>query len=272
MYLFPQPREFVEKGLLSKYIHGESITEFTEELSAAMGRRSFEEWVSLLSYGGQVAAHITCSKYENILVCTSYDNSKSTVITDKNDKYNISSDAGTHMFPIVWKRMECAGNVYVTKPSVTSSIFEKGYEALGVKTLRVDDYYHIDHPRPYNIINAPVAKFDAVVLLTPKKINPNNNKFKITEIKKDFARYCKEDFDIITLFEPDYNTQIVGSKKKKTSDVIKFTSAQINPNNYEDKYRDIKYDVTGKRHVVQSIGYFNLQRFYNKVVNQFRIF
>lgn len=272
MYLFPQPREFVEKGLLSKYIHGETITEFTEELSAAMGKRSFEEWVALLSYGGQVAAHITCSKYKNILVCTSYDSSKSSVITDTNDNYNISSDAGTHMFPIVWKRMECAGNVYVTKPSVTSSIFEKGYEALGVKTIRVDDYYHIDHPKPFNLINAPQEKFDAVILLTPKRINNNNKKFKTEEVKKDFAKYCTTDFEIITLFAPDCDIQIVGSKKKKTSDVIQFTSSQINPNNYENKFREVKFDVTGKRHVIQSVGYFNLQRFYNKVVNQFRIF
>ena len=272
MYLFPQPREFTEKGLRSKYIHSQSITEFTEELSAAMGKRSFEEWVALLTYGGQTAAHITCAKYNNILVCTSFDSTKSSVITDKNDNYNISSDAGTHMFPIVWKRMECAGNIYVTKPSSGNSLFERGYEALDVRTIRVDDYYHIDHPQPYNLTGAPSDKFDAVVILTPKKINPNNRKFKIAEVRKDFARYCKEDFDIITLFEPDCDTTIIGTKKKKTSEVIQLTSSQINPNDYEEKYREIKYDVTGKRQVIQSVGYFNLQRFYNKVVNQFRIF
>lgn len=274
MYLFPQPMRLNEDGgVNSGYIHGDAIDTFTNQLSETMGERDFEEWVALLTYGGQAAAHLLCAGYNNILFCTSYDSNESEALTDGRDaKWDIKGDTGAHMLPIVWKRMNCAGNFFVTMPKRPRSVFEKAYESLGVQTITVDDYYHIDHPKPVKLRAHPSDGFDAVVLLTPKRISARNRKFNVEEVKKDFAKYCKPDFDLITFFEPDNGITLVGEKKVKTAQTIRFTSAQINPARFEQNLRQEKMDVTGAIQVVQSIGYFNLRRFYNKVVQQFRIF
>lgn len=273
MYLFPQPTRLTEnRGVTSAYINGDAIDEFVDRLNKSMGNRRFEEWIALLTFGGQVAAHILCAGYKNILVCTSYDNNDSGILTDADDDYNITGQEGVHMFPIIWKRMNIAGNIYVTMPPHTPSVFEKGYKEFNVPTIPVDQHYYIDYPHKYKLKAAPVDKFDAVVLLTPKRISAVNQKFKIEEVRKDFADYCKEDFDIITFFEPDCGISIIGSKKSKIRDILSFTSSQINPATYESKLKRTVTDVTGTKSVVQAVGYFNLRRFYNAVVNRFRIY
>lgn len=272
MYLFRQPRRLIneDSGVQSAVINGELVDNFTNTLSELMGERTFDEWVALMSYGGFAAAHLLCAGYNSILFCTSYDSNENNELTDVSNNHDIVSDTGTHMIPIIWKRMGCAGDLYVTKPkSRPDSIFEKAYRHYNVDFSGVDDYYHIDSPNPYKVNAHPEDMFDAVVLLTPKRISALNNKFKIEDVKKDFAKFCKPNFDLITFFEPDCDITFTGKKSPKTKRVVSFTAPQVNTHNtlqWHTYYED------NKKIVERPVGSGNLSNFYAKVVKQFRIY
>lgn len=276
MYLFRQPRRLIngESGVnvQSAIINGKLVRDFTERLSELMGERKFEEWVALMTYGGYAAAHILCAGYNRILFCTSYDSNENDELTDTSDNYNISGDTGAHMIPIIWNRMGCAGDMYVTKPyGRPDSIFEKAYKDFPIYFTRVDDYYHIDSPKPYKVSSHPEDLFDAVVLLTPKRISSLNNKFKVEDVKKDFAKFCKPNFDLITLFEPDCGITLVGEKNPRTRSVIHFTAPQV-VSNFDDSLYSTHIDENGVKIISRPLGSKNLSNFYAKVVKQFRIF
>jgi hypothetical protein len=276
MYLFPQPTRLTDRGVQSKHIFGEAIDEFIDTLSEAMNHKSnrmFEDYVALTTFGSQIASHMVLAGYSNILVCTSFEHNTETILVDGDDRKNVSEVVGAHMFPLVWKRLNCEGTVSITRPrSAKASVFDKAYDALGVISVPCDEYYYLDNPAPMRLDRTETPKYDAVVIIEPRRINPSNRKFRIEEIKKDFASHCTSDFDIITLFAPGSGVQILGSKSRKTKEIINKAAAHVHPVKFEENLsKNLSKDVTGRTQITQPIGYFNLRRFYNKVVKQFRI-
>ncbi len=153
-----------------------------------------------------IEAMLTLMNYKRILVVTSYEDSKYSALTDEG--FNPVLHAGDHMLPIVHHYNNNDSKMYVTKVKSGESIYSQLYEKFDISSVNVDSYYTLGS----EFKTKTTVKFDAVVLLGTEA--RQMGKYQASDIKKVFAPYCKEEFDLIDIYRGEART-LRGVKKEK---------------------------------------------------------
>lgn len=164
-----------------------------------------EDITTLITDGSVVDGMLTLSGYQNILVVTSFE---STDYTGKlrDYRYRPIKSAGDHMLPLVHKFNESEGNLYVTKVRNSKNFYTDLYDRFDIASVDVDSYFRLDG----DLKMKTDVKFDAVVLLGSESYK--KGKFSASDVKKKFAKYCTEDFDLIDVYRNDRRTLSGGTK------------------------------------------------------------
>lgn len=153
-----------------------------------------------------IDAMLTLMNYKRILVVTSYEDSKYSGLTDA--QFYPISHAGDHMLPLVHHYNNNDSKVYVTKVKNGESMYSQLYDKFDISSVNVDSYYTLGS----EFKTKTTVKFDAVVLLGTEA--QQMGKYQVNDIKKVFAPYCKEEFDLIDIYRGEART-LRGLKKEK---------------------------------------------------------
>lgn len=177
-----------------------------------------EDLTSLITDASVIDGMLTLSGYQNILVVTSFE-SKDYTGKLRDRRYRPIKSAGDHMLPIVHKFNESAGNIYVTKVRNSENYYTELYERFNIPSVDVDSYFKLDGD--FKIKTN--VKFDAVVLLGSESYK--QGKFNASDVKKKFARYCVDDFDLIDVYRASANC---GPNRRKLKGGTKSIDTQRN--------------------------------------------
>ena len=168
-----------------------------------------EDITTLITDGSVVDGMLTLSGYQNILVVTSFESSDYTGKL-RDYRYRPIKSAGDHMLPLVHKFNESEGNLYVTKVRNSKNFYTDLYDRFDIASVDVDSYFRLDG----DLKMKTDVKFDAVVLLGSESYK--KGKFNASEVKKKFAKYCVNDFDLIDVYRNDRRTLKGGTKSIDT--------------------------------------------------------
>lgn len=197
---------------------------------------------TLLTDGCVVDGMLTLSGYQNILVVTSFENGMYDRLRD--NRYRAIKSAGDHMMPIIHKVNGSEGNIYVTKVRNSENYYEKLYQEFDIPFVEVDSYFRLDGD--FKISTS--VKFDAVVLLGCESFK--RGKFSASDIKKKFARYCVEGFDLIDVYRND-RRKITGGTKSIDTQLSKMienvntpkkvydVNTKVNERDFDEEFGDV---------------------------------
>ena len=107
-----------------------------------------------------------------------------------------------HFAPVWQKLLTCPLNLYVAMPP-GNSLFHYLYGQYGVKMVSASKQYTLGENvfSGYTIDVPSNIKFDAVMLLNHDRPDEGLT-YKASDIKKDFAQYCKPNFVLQDLYSP----------------------------------------------------------------------
>jgi len=185
------------------------ITNFGATLRIEMmddGRINNKALQSIFIGGCIYDAFLVIKDYKNILVVPSWvDNPEARLNRlTQGDKYSFLpyGGSGIHSFPLIHFYNQCNAKLNIACVRNGQSFFDHLYESYAgisnrINTLRCDTEYvlgddeWVKRLKGHNL----EEKYDAVVLLDVP--HHNGEKYKGSELKKDFAHLCVDDFDLI---------------------------------------------------------------------------
>lgn len=190
-----QPVGFIDDKFTSRLVSRTEKHELVENIKTHT-RLDYKNLVNMITQASLIDAMIVAGNYKNILVVTSIETS---------DLTNIS--AGDHLFPIVHKVNKSIGEIYVTTPRSSNSVYTKMYNAFDINSIQCDACFTLDD-KSFKIRTN--VKFDAVVLLgTISRLKGKSLNGKI--VKKLFEPYCETTFDLIDVYRGN-TRMLVGGK------------------------------------------------------------
>lgn len=184
---------------------------------------------------------ITCGGYSNILVVTSFEDKHYDRIRDRN--YRPVNSAGDHLLPIVHSKNESFGNMYVTMPRNADNYMKPLYDAYGINQIPTDSYFRLDGEFK---IKTDV-EFDCVVLLGCESYK--KGKFKLSDIKKKFAKYCIQNFDLIDVHRNlESDRTIIGNEQDVSNHIERMIQCVNTPTKIYDQRRRVAKHMDNHRH------------------------
>ena len=133
-----------------------------------------------------------------------YDRDYTTIpyLNDRGDVFCPTHGIVQHFAPVWQKLLDCPLNLYVAMPP-GNSLFHYLYEQYGVKTVSASKQYTLgENVFSGYTINVPSnVKFDAVILLNQYRPDEGLT-YKASDIKQDFAQYCKSNFVLQDAYTP----------------------------------------------------------------------
>lgn len=133
-----------------------------------------------------------------------YDRDYTTIpyLNDRSDVFCPTHGIVQHFGPVWQKLLDCPLNLYVAMPP-GNSLFHYLYEQYGVKTVSASKQYTLgENVFSGYTINVPSnVKFDAVILLNQYRPDEGLT-YKASDIKQDFAQYCKSNFVLQDAYTP----------------------------------------------------------------------
>ena len=165
---------------------------------------SHTDIITMVTDASIVDGMIASSGYDNILVLPSFRDDQYTRLTGPD--FIPEKSVGDHILPIVHERSGSQGNIYVAQPKV-GNFFNELYEKCEINLIDIDEWFVVDSIAFRIKTN---IKFDAVVLLGNESYK--KGKFKACDVKKKFAKYCTEDFDLIDVYRGSCR-QLTGPKR-----------------------------------------------------------
>lgn len=191
-----QPKDTTTSNIINKATK-DSLMESLSLISSFNNKRvEYNDFVTLVTDASLLDGLLTSTGYQNILVVTSFEDSKYDRLRDRN--YRAVKSAGDHLLPFVHKINESDGNMVVTMPVGADNYMRPLIDEMGIDTIDIDSYWRID--QDFKIKTD--VKFDAVVLLGCEA--SISGKYKANDIKAKFAKYCTGNFDLIDV---NRNTQ-----------------------------------------------------------------
>ena len=133
-----------------------------------------------------------------------YDRDYTTIpyLNTKSDAFCPTHGLVQHFAPVWQKLLNCPLNLYAAMPP-GNSLFHYLYGQYGVKMVSASKQYTLGESvfSGYTIDVPSDVKFDAVVLLNHYRPDEGIT-YKASDIKKDFAQYCKPNFLLQDLYTP----------------------------------------------------------------------
>ena len=133
-----------------------------------------------------------------------YDRDYTTIpyLNTKSDEFCPTHGLVQHFAPVWQKLLNCPLNLYAAMPP-GNSLFHYLYGQYGVKMVSASKQYTLGESvfSGYTIDVPSDVKFDAVVLLNHYRPDEGIT-YKASDIKKDFAQYCKPNFLLQDLYTP----------------------------------------------------------------------
>ena len=133
-----------------------------------------------------------------------YDRDYTTIpyLNERSDVFCPTHTLVQHFSPVWQKLLTCPLNLYVAMPP-GDSLFHYLYSQYNVKTLSASKQYALgENVFSGYTINVPSnLKFDAVMLLNHYRPDEGMT-YKASDIKKDFAHYCKPNFVLQDTYSP----------------------------------------------------------------------
>ena len=133
-----------------------------------------------------------------------YDRDYTTIpyLNERTDIFCPTHSLVQHFSPVWQKLLDCPLNLYVAMPP-GDSLFHFLYGEYGVKMVSASKQYALGENvfSGYTIDVPSGVKFDAVVLLNHYRPDEGMT-FKASDIKKDFAQYCKPNFVLQDVYTP----------------------------------------------------------------------
>ena len=133
-----------------------------------------------------------------------YDRDYTTIpyLNTKSDEFFPTHGLVQHFAPVWQKLLNCPLNLYAAMPP-GNSLFHYLYGQYGVKMVSASKQYTLGESvfSGYTIDVPSDVKFDAVVLLNHYRPDEGIT-YKASDIKKDFAQYCKPNFLLQDLYTP----------------------------------------------------------------------
>jgi len=133
-----------------------------------------------------------------------YDRDYTTIpyLNERTDIFCPTHSLVQHFSPVWQKLLDCPLNLYVAMPP-GDSLFHFLYGEYGVKMVSASKQYALGENvfSGYTIDVPSDVKFDAVVLLNHDR-PAEGLTYKASDIKKDFAQYCKPNFVLQDLYSP----------------------------------------------------------------------
>ena len=214
-----------------QYLNLKTLTEYTNDLHTRLKIYcdTHASWLDpdalpnniiarVMLRGGQMPHHMLLSLANtvggnNVLVIPNWNDRKHnhlynrdyTTIPYLNDRTDVFCPTHTlvqHFAPIWQKLLTCPLNLYAAMPP-GNSLFHYLYGEYGVKMVSAPKQYTLGENvfSGYTIDVPSDVKFDAVVLLNHYRPDEGMT-FKASDIKKDFAQYCKPNFVLQDLYSP----------------------------------------------------------------------
>lgn len=123
-------------------------------------------------------------------------------LNEKTDIYCPTQSLVQHFGPIWQKLLNCPLNLYAAMPP-GDSLFHYLYGHYKVKTINSSKQYALGENvfSGYTIDVPSDVKFDAVILLNHDRPDEGLT-YKASDIKKDFAQYCKSEFVLQDAYTP----------------------------------------------------------------------
>ena len=133
-----------------------------------------------------------------------YDRDYTTIpyLNERSDVFCPTHTLVQHFSPVWQKLLNCPLNLYVAMPP-GNSLFHFLYAKYGVKMLNASKQYTLGENvfSGYSIDVPSNLKFDAVALLNHYRPDEGMT-YKASDIKKDFAHYCKPNFVLQDAYTP----------------------------------------------------------------------
>jgi len=202
-----QPKNSIENTIVNLATKEKLLEDFRDSVPKFQGKDTkFSDITTLVTDASILDGMIATSGYQNILVVPSFQDHEYSRLRDRN--YRPINSAGDHLFPVVHMINETHGNLYVAQPKV-GNIFTEIYEKYDVNMIRSDSWFKIDSS--FKMPKTDV-KFDAVVLLGNEGIKRGS--FRAQDVKKKFAKYCTDNFQLVDVYRGDLRKLNGGSKEK----------------------------------------------------------
>lgn len=206
MFLYKvHPKELATKGGVNgvrynivKQAVKESFMQQVQTVFSEYGAKNYrgKEIIALVGDAVNAEALLTYKGYKNVLVVTSFEDSHyAEGLT--NGSFIPYRSAGHHMLPVINHFNKSSANITVTRVKSAPSIYSTLYDSLGIDSVDLDEYFHLDIP--FKIKNNGDRKYDAVVLLGNEGAL-KSGKFNVANVKKKFDKYCVDDWQLIDIY------------------------------------------------------------------------
>lgn len=260
-----QPRNATQNNI----IHAMTKKELMNDLGliSSINNKSLEyaDFVTLVTDASIVDGLITCGGYSNILVVTSFDDKDYERIRDRN--YRPVLSAGDHLLPIVHSKNESFGNMYVTVTKNADNYMKPIYDKYEVNTIETDYYFKLDTDFK---IKTDVT-FDCVVLLGSE--SNKKGKYKISDIKKKFAKYCIPNFDLIDVYRNvKEDRKITGGTQDISNHVERMIECVNTPNKVYDRTTRVVPEAGYMKNMRNQLMYYRLALNLEKVNEYYKVY
>ena len=229
---------------------------------------------SMMLGGAIYDAFVAIRGYKNVLVVPSWtdkpsDRKVNILTTNHENGYLPYGGSGVHCFPLVHKYNETDGKLTVATVHNGQSFFEFLYKQFAttcdtLNIARTDDNYILGMDN-YKVKGIPEEKFDAVILLDVPHYK--NEKFKASEIKKDFAHMCTEGFELVQFNSSEkLGDRIIGRK-----DILETIQQIINTCTPDELKKEI-IDVVGTKELrLRTVEHQAFKQQINNLISKIRV-
>jgi len=225
----------------------------------------YADFVTLVTDASIVDGLLTSAGYGNILVVTSFEDKNYEKIRDRN--YRPVLSAGDHLLPVVHTKNQSQGNIYVTMTKNADNYMKPIYDKYDINTLDVDSYFRIDGDFR---IKTDIL-FDCVVLLGCESYK--KGKFKSSDIKKKFAKYCNPDFDLVDVYRNvEEPRKITGGTKDITQHIERMIECVNTPSKVYDRTTRVVPEANYMRNMRNQLMYYRLALNLEKVNEYYRVY
>lgn len=215
-----QPKNSNENTLVNLSTKEKVVDDIRDSIPKYNGRNTKgADIITMITDASLVDGMIATSDYKNILVVPSFENSDYPRLRD--NRYRSVRSAGDHLLPIIHALNETHGNLYVAQPKV-GNVFSDLYNRYDVNIINTDSWFRVDGS--FSIKTD--IKFDAVVLLGNEGYKKGS--FNAGQVKKKFARYCTENFELIDVYRGTLR-KLTGATVSKELSIRKLVGAINTP-------------------------------------------